>query len=83
MTKKSNMSTGAVGDDLVPQAPLAKPWWTSKTLWVNGLLAGGAIVAEVLALLQGGSLNGAGFAIGGLSIVNIVLRVITKTAISN
>lgn len=57
----------------------SKPWYASKTLWVNALALVGMIVqgitgAEVLdAEAQGGI----------LALVNLVLRLVTKSAVTS
>ena len=53
-----------------------KPWYTSKTLWVNGL-------AFAALLVQ----NSVGFVIapeeqaGALVLINLILRVVTKSGL--
>ena len=61
--------------------PETKPFWQSKTLWVN-VLAGVATVAGVFKLDLGLTPEvQAELATGILAVVNIVLRFTTKTAV--
>jgi len=58
-----------------------KPFWQSKTLWVN-VIAGVATVAGVFKLDLGLTPEvQAELATGILAVVNIVLRFTTKTAV--
>lgn len=59
-----------------------KPFWASKTLWVN-VIAGIATVAGVFKLDLGlDQETQATLATGILAVVNIVLRLTTKTAVT-
>jgi len=59
-----------------------KSWYLSKTLWVN-LLAGVATVAGVFGLDLGlDAATQAEIAVGFLAVANIVLRLVTRTAVS-
>jgi len=59
-----------------------KSWYLSKTLWVN-LLAGVATVAGVFGLDLGlDAAAQAEIAVGFLAVANIVLRLVTRTAVS-
>jgi len=59
-----------------------KPFWQSKTLWVN-VIAGAATVAGVFKLDLGLTPEvQADLATGILAVVNIVLRLTTKTAVT-
>jgi hypothetical protein len=61
--------------------PETKPFWQSKTLWVN-VIAGVATVAGVFKLDLGLTPEvQAELATGILAVVNIVLRFTTKTAV--
>lgn len=54
---------------------MEKSWFKSKTLWINTLLVlGGVITAVAGELALGGTVTLTG-------IVNIILRVVTKTAL--
>jgi len=57
-----------------------KSWYTSKTLWVN-LLAIVGIIANSLWGIELDAEVQAAMATSILAVVNIVLRLITKTAI--
>ena len=52
-----------------------KAFWKSKTLWVNVLIIGGAFLTELSSLL------GTEGTISLFAIINIFLRVITKSEI--
>lgn len=59
-----------------------KPFWTSKTLWVN-VIAGIATVAGVFKLDLGLDPEAqASIVTGVLAVVNIILRFTTKTAVT-
>lgn len=53
-----------------------KPWYTSKTVWINGL----SFIAAVLALLihEPAFADYSKYSVLALSLVNICLRVITS-----
>lgn len=54
----------------------SKAWYKSRTIWVNVLMALAAIFTDVSALLgQGGTFS-------AFAVMNIVLRVITKSAVA-
>lgn len=55
----------------------SKPWYTSKTLWVNAI----AFVALVIQSFGTGFVIGPEEQIGILAVINILLRLITKTGI--
>ena len=59
------------------QAP-SKPFWTSKTMWAN--VAG--MVSPYIVSLLGIDMPTAEVTVLLLGIVNIVLRVVTKNAVS-
>lgn len=62
--------------------PAVKPWWQSKTLWVNALVLALAAAESQLQVLQGalpgGLFTWLAFA---LPVVNAALRFITRTAV--
>jgi len=55
----------------------AKKWWTSKTIWVNGLALVGAIAVAV----GMGEAEWAAIAVGAQAIINIFLRSITGESV--
>lgn len=72
--------------DAVPTVqvqPAAKPWWHSRTLWLNALALGLAAAEDRLGLLKG-VLPVSVFELiaFGLPVVNVVLRALTRTAIA-
>ena len=56
----------------------SKPWYTSKTLWVNAI----AFVALALQSFGTGFVIGVEEQAGILIVLNILLRIITKTGLS-
>lgn len=56
----------------MPETIIGKPWYASKTIWINIL----AVLAGVMASIQGLVEIGAPITI--LGIVDIILRVVTK-----
>lgn len=62
--------------------PAVKPWWQSKTLWVNALVLALAAAESQLQVLQGalpgGLFTWLAFA---LPVINAALRSITSTAV--
>lgn len=62
--------------------PAVKPWWQSKTLWVNALVLALAAAESQLQVLQGalpgGLFTWLAFA---LPVINAALRFITSTAV--
>ena len=56
----------------------SKPWYTSKTLWVNFI----AFVALAIQSFGTGFVIGAEEQVGILAVLNIILRLITKQPIS-
>ena len=54
---------------------ISKPWWTSRTVWIAVLTILGGMITALAGELQ------AGGAITAIGIMNIILRVITTTAI--
>ena len=56
----------------------SKPWYTSKTLWVNAI----AFVALALQSFGTGFVIGAEEQLGILAVVNLLLRIVTKTSLS-
>tara|TARA_R110000824_G_scaffold30184_1_gene99603 strand:+ start:2182 stop:2367 length:186 start_codon:yes stop_codon:yes gene_type:complete len=60
---------------------MIKPWYCSKTLWVN-ILAGAATVAGAFGIDVGlGPTEQAQIVAGVMVVVNVALRFVTKTAI--
>ena len=55
-----------------------KPWYASKTLWVNAI----AFVALLVQSFGTGFVIGAEEQVGILAVLNLVLRLVTKTGIS-
>ena len=55
-----------------------KKWYQSKTMWVNII----ATVAIILQMVMGTNLLDTDTQAGILAVVNLILRVITKTGIS-
>ncbi|OYZ76010.1 MAG: hypothetical protein B7Y09_22425 [Polaromonas sp. 24-63-21] len=62
--------------------PAVKPWWKSKTLWVNAVVLALAAAESQLNVLQG-ALPGGLFTwlAFGLPVANAALRFITSTAV--
>ncbi|MEK9751596.1 MAG: hypothetical protein VW338_00070 [Rhodospirillaceae bacterium] len=59
-----------------------KPWYASKTLWIN-LVAGIAAVGGAFGVDLGLDTESQTALVGGvMAVVNIVLRLITKTGVS-
>ena len=56
----------------------SKPWYSSKTLWVNFI----AFVALAIQSFGTGFVIGAEEQVGILAVLNIILRLITKQPIS-
>ena len=54
-----------------------KPWYTSKTLWVNAIAFAALLLQSKL-----GYVLDAETQIGILAVINVILRLITKTGIS-
>ena len=54
-----------------------KPWWTSKTLWVNAI----AFVALLVQQFGAGFIIDAETQVGILAVLNVLLRLVTKTGI--
>jgi hypothetical protein len=63
--------------------PAAKPWWRSRTLWLNALALGLAVAEARLGLLKNvlpiSAFEAAAFA---LPVLNAVLRLVTSTAVT-
>ncbi len=61
-----------------------KPWWASKTLWSNAVMIGAALVgAFSLNVGLDLSLDGQAAIVGVvMGVVNILLRMVTTTAIT-
>lgn len=60
-----------------------KPWWQSKTLWVNGLIAALAALESGTGLLQPFLPVNFYTAIAvGLPVINSILRVMTKEGLT-
>ena len=55
----------------------SKPWYTSKTLWANAIA-----FAAILVQARAGFIIDAETQIGILAVVNVILRLVTKTGIS-
>lgn len=55
-----------------------KPWYTSKTLWVNAI----AFAALLVQSFGTGFVIDAEHQIGILAVINLVLRLVTKVGIS-
>lgn len=60
----------------------SKAWWKSKTIWVNGLSAGIAVLTALQgqALIQDHPSAAAGI-VAGLNVLNIALRIVTSLRI--
>lgn len=54
-----------------------KPWYLSKTLWINALAAASMVIPVVGNYVSAHP----GIAIDGLAAVNFVLRILTKSGI--
>ena len=57
-----------------------KPWWQSKTIWINGLTAVltiGAQLADVLPPAWSAKI------LSGLAVVNVILRAITTQPVAS
>jgi hypothetical protein len=60
----------------------AKPWWQSKTIWVNVIALAFAMAEANLQLLSGHLPGGIyAWTAYGLPIINMVLRMITKVGV--
>jgi hypothetical protein len=72
----------AVAAAVAEQAAQRKPWWRSRTMWVN-LLALALVVAEDKLQLLDGHLPGGVYAwlAFALPIVNLVLRAVTTAGV--
>lgn len=57
----------------------AKPWWQSKTMWINGLTAAATMGGEVSGLLPP-SVNI--YLIPALAVLNILLRAVTTQPVT-
>jgi len=67
--------------DTSTPVPVVKPWYASKTLWVNAV-AGLAAVTGALGLDLGLDPDTQVALVGGiLAVVNIVLRLVTKAPV--
>jgi len=55
----------------------AKPWWQSKTLWVNIIAGAAMVVQSLLGVGLGAEEQGA-----ILAAINIILRLITRSPVS-
>lgn len=53
-----------------------KPWWSSKTVWINGLTMLLGIGTDVLAHVESGK------AMTAMAIVNILIRLLTRKGLS-
>ena len=63
--------------------PEAKPWWASKTIWINAVALIAAVSAG-LGLDLGLDGEGQAALVGGImAVVNMVLRVVTGKPIAN
>lgn len=59
-----------------------KTWYTSKTLWVN-IIAGVATISTAFGIDLGLDANTQVAVVGGvMAVINIILRVVTKTAVT-
>ena len=59
-----------------------KPWWTSKTLWTNAVMLV-ITVSTAFGIDLGLDPEAQVAIIGGvMAVVNIILRIVTKTAVS-
>ena len=56
----------------------SKPWYTSKTLWVNAI----AFAALLVQSFGSGFIINAEAQLGILAVINLLLRLVTKTEIS-
>ena len=54
---------------------MEKKWFQSKTLWTNALVIAGAVLTDLANIL------GTEGTLSLVAVVNIVLRVVTKTAL--
>ena len=54
---------------------MEKEWYKSRTLWVNALLILGGVFTAIAGEIQ------AGGAMSVFGLINVVLRVVTKTAL--
>jgi hypothetical protein len=62
---------------------MSKPWWKSKTLWFNGLVAVGVALEANLGILNGHISTNAYMALAVLVPgVNIMLRTITSEGLT-
>ena len=62
-----------------------KPWWESKTMWINGLTVAAAILAFVVDTQTAGGLPfdlDPRWVALGLGVVNILLRMTTSQPVS-
>lgn len=66
-----------------PDGQNAKPWWQSRTLWVNALVLMLAAAEAQLGLLQGKLPGGLHTWLAfALPVINVGLRAITTTAVT-
>jgi hypothetical protein len=65
-----------------PKSP--KPWYKSKTIWLNGLTA---VIATLVTLgdqsIISDSPTASGVVLGALSVLNVALRIVTVAPIGN
>lgn len=67
----------------VQVAPASKPWWRSRTLWVNALVLLAAAAETQLQLLQPLlPVNIFALVAFGLPLVNVLLRTVTQQALT-
>lgn len=60
----------------------SKPFWTSKTLWVN-VIAGAVAVGTAFGLNLGLDADGQTAIVGGImAVVNVILRFMTKAPVT-
>ncbi len=60
----------------------AKPWWKSKTLWTNIAVIGVGVQQNLSALDGVVSPEVFGFALFVIGSINVILRVVTNSAVT-
>jgi hypothetical protein len=72
---------GAAGPSVLVVPALAKPWWESKTIWINALVLVGSWVLNHQGVLEAAGLS-AQTQVAVLAVVNLALRSVTNSAVT-
>lgn len=59
----------------------SKPWWASKTLWAN-IVAGILAVTGSFGILELDAETQTQLVVGIMAVMNIILRLVTKTGVT-